>query len=51
MKTAGIHRIVVRVLDEIPYEKFASLSIEETAEYVRRIMIGEPAGLKTKMSQ
>ena len=50
MKTAGIHRIIVRVLDEIPYEKFAGLSVEETAEFVRRIMIGELARLKKEMN-
>jgi 1-acyl-sn-glycerol-3-phosphate acyltransferase len=50
MKTKGIHRIIVRVLEEIPYEKFAGLSIEETGEFVRGIMIGELAKLKREMS-
>jgi len=49
MDTQGIHRIIVRVLDEIPYEKFANLSVEETAEMVRQIMIVELAKLKTDM--
>jgi 1-acyl-sn-glycerol-3-phosphate acyltransferase len=33
MKTFGVHRIIARVLDEIPYEKFAELSVKETSEY------------------
>ena len=49
MDTKGIHRIIVRVLDEIPYERFANLSVEETAEMVRQIMIGELAKLKSDM--
>jgi 1-acyl-sn-glycerol-3-phosphate acyltransferase len=39
MNTKGIHRIIVRVLPEIPYERFADLSVEETAAMVRQIMI------------
>jgi hypothetical protein len=38
------------VLDEIPYEQFANLSVEETADMVRQIMIGELAKLKDEMS-
>jgi len=49
MNTEGIHRIIVRVLDEIPYEQFANLSVEETADMVRQIMIGELAKLKQDM--
>ncbi len=51
MNTEGIHRIIVRVLDEIPYEQFANLSAEETADMVRQIMIGELAKLKQEMRQ
>jgi len=51
MNTKGIHRIIVRVLDEIPYEQFANLSVEETADLVRQIMIGELAKVKQEMSQ
>ena len=51
MDTQGIHRIIVRVLDEIPYERFANLSVEETAEMVRQIMIGELARLKNDMGR
>jgi hypothetical protein len=51
MNTKGIHRIIVRVLDEIPYEQFANLSVEETAEMVRQIMIGELAKLKEDMGR
>jgi 1-acyl-sn-glycerol-3-phosphate acyltransferase len=50
MNTKGIHRIIVRVLDEIPYEQFANLSVEGTADMVRQIMIGELAKLKDEMS-
>jgi 1-acyl-sn-glycerol-3-phosphate acyltransferase len=50
MNTQGINRIIVRVLDEIPYEQFADLSAEETADMVRRIMITELAKLKDQMS-
>jgi 1-acyl-sn-glycerol-3-phosphate acyltransferase len=46
MNTSGIHRIKVRVLAEIPYEKFAALTVEETAGIVRKIMIRELAGLR-----
>ncbi|PKN76231.1 MAG: 1-acyl-sn-glycerol-3-phosphate acyltransferase [Deltaproteobacteria bacterium HGW-Deltaproteobacteria-10] len=41
MNTSGIHRIKERVLDEIPYAEFAHLSVEETANHVRRIMVAE----------
>jgi 1-acyl-sn-glycerol-3-phosphate acyltransferase len=51
MNTQGIHRIIVRVLDEIPYEQFANLSVEETAEMVRQIMITELAKLKNEMKR
>ena len=36
MQTIGVHRIKVRVLDEIPYEKFAHLSVDETSDMVRK---------------
>ncbi len=35
----GSHRIVIEVLDELPYESFAQLSPEQTAENVRDIII------------
>jgi hypothetical protein len=50
MKTSGLHRIKVRVLDEIPYAKFAHLSVDETIEFVRRSMIDELTKLKKEMS-
>lgn len=49
MNTSGVHRIKERVLDEIPYEKFANLSVEETADLVRRIMIAELARLNAEI--
>jgi 1-acyl-sn-glycerol-3-phosphate acyltransferase len=51
MNTQGVHRIIVRVLDEIPYERFSDLSVEETANMVRQIMIPELAKLKNEMSR
>jgi 1-acyl-sn-glycerol-3-phosphate acyltransferase len=51
MNTQGVHRIIVRVLDEIPYERFNNLSVEETANMVRQIMIPELAKLKNEMSR
>lgn len=50
MKTSGLHKIKVRVLDEIPYEKFANLSLDETIDFVRGLMIGELARLKNEMN-
>jgi len=35
----GKHRISIEVLDELPYESFAQLSVEETARKVRKIII------------
>ena len=35
----GKHRIRIEVLDELPYESFAQLSVEETALKVRKIII------------
>jgi len=37
----GTHKIRLRVLDEIPYEKFADMPAEELAKMVRGIMIEE----------
>jgi len=50
MKSSGVHRIRVRVLDEIPYAKFADLSVEETINFVREIFIDELDRLKKEMS-
>jgi 1-acyl-sn-glycerol-3-phosphate acyltransferase len=49
MNTSGIHRIKMRVLEEIPYEQFAGLSAPETAALVRRIMITELAKLNSEI--
>ncbi|MEA3435999.1 MAG: lysophospholipid acyltransferase family protein, partial [Thermodesulfobacteriota bacterium] len=35
----GKHRIRIEVLDELPYESFAQLSVEETAQKVRKMII------------
>lgn len=51
MKTAGIHRIRVRVLPEIPYEKFKDLSVEETSDMIRNIMIEGLGLLKADMQE
>jgi 1-acyl-sn-glycerol-3-phosphate acyltransferase len=36
MVIQGFHRIRIKVLDEIPYQAFAGLNVEETAAMVRR---------------
>jgi len=51
MKTAGVHRIRVRVLPEIPFEKLKDLSVEETTELVRNTMIEGLASLKADMQE
>lgn len=38
MNVQGIHRIIIEVLDEIPYQAFEKLSVEETSEMVRTII-------------
>lgn len=45
----GKHPIKVRVLEEIPYEKFANMEIEEIAGYTRDYMIKEHAKLQEEM--
>lgn len=35
----GFHRITLQVLDSVPYQDFAHLSVEETAEKIRKIII------------
>lgn len=35
----GRHRMRIKVLDEIPYSRFADLSVEETAEMVRQCIM------------
>jgi len=39
----GKHRISIEVLDELPYESFAQLSVEKTALKVRKIIIDHVA--------
>ena len=39
MKTHGVHQIRIRVLPEIPCTAFKDLSIQETADMVRNVMI------------
>ncbi len=51
MKTAGVHRIRVRVLPEIPYEKFRDLSLDETVRLVRDTMIDGLSSLKNDMQE
>ena len=45
MNFHGYQNIIIRVMDEIPYERFASLSVEETSEMVRQAIIKEAAEL------
>lgn len=49
-KYHGVTNIAMRVLDEIPYEKFAKLSIEETAEMVRGIIAKNLALLERQLA-
>jgi 1-acyl-sn-glycerol-3-phosphate acyltransferase len=37
----GTHKIWLRVLDEIPYERFANMEVEEISTMVRNIMLEE----------
>lgn len=39
MNTSGIQHLYLDIMPEVPYEKFASLSIEDTTELVRGIII------------
>lgn len=39
MKTHGVHQIRIRVLPEIPSTAFKDLSVQETADMVRNVMI------------
>lgn len=39
----GHHKIRLRVLEPIPYERFAGLSIEETSDMVRELIVREVA--------
>ena len=39
MNIQGVHNITMNVLEEIPYSSFSSLSITETAEMIRKIII------------
>ncbi len=45
----GSHEIKVKILDEIPYEKFRDLSVDETSEMVRSIMIKTLAELDPEL--
>ena len=38
MNTSGIHNLYLDIMREVPYKKFASLSVEETSEMVREII-------------
>ncbi len=39
MNTSGIQHLYLDIMEEIPYEKFASLSVEDTAEMIRDIIV------------
>lgn len=39
LKFHGVHEFTIKVLDEIPYEKFKDMEIEEISEMVRNIML------------
>ena len=38
MNTSGIHNLYLDIMPEVPYEKFAALSVEETSDMVRGII-------------
>ncbi len=50
MNYHGVHNLYLKVLDEVPYERFADLSIEETAELLRGI-IAEGVGSLVKLEE
>jgi 1-acyl-sn-glycerol-3-phosphate acyltransferase len=37
----GVQKMYIKIFEEIPYAAFAHLSVEETAEMVRRFIIGK----------
>jgi len=41
MKFTGIQKIYIKIFEEIPYDAFKNLSVEETAEMVRQFIIGK----------
>jgi len=49
MKFRGKHPITIRVLEEIPYNTFADMSVEETALYTREYMNTEHKKLQEEM--
>ncbi len=51
MNFHGFHKIQVTILDEIPYEEFADLTDEETAEMVRQRIIPYVADHREKEAQ
>jgi len=48
MNVDGVHKIYFQILDEIPYEKFSHLSVEDTAELVRGVIIEAAEKLKSR---
>jgi 1-acyl-sn-glycerol-3-phosphate acyltransferase len=48
LKLSGIHKIHVKVLDEIPYESFANNSAEEITTRVQSMMVQELAAMRQK---
>ncbi len=45
----GIQKMCIRVLDEVPYHAFENLSVEETAELVRGIIVTNLARLNEQL--
>lgn len=46
MKYVGVHNLYLKILKEVPYSAFSSLSIEDTAEMVRKIIKDEVEALE-----
>ncbi len=38
MKYEGVHNLYFKILEEVPYSAFASLTVEETAEMIKKII-------------
>ena len=52
MNYHGVHNLYLKVLDEIPYETFANMSVEDTAEYAKgKIVEGVNSLLKLEGSE
>jgi len=49
LQSHGKHQITLKILPEIPYEDFADLPVEKTAEKVRNLMVKEFKSIKKEI--